>query len=74
MSVTPGVARERPADRRPTRPGGLGQLSMHLHAEVLGALNYHRSDNLAGTTGMPSLEAKDHSPDSGITMIFSSLR
>src|SRR5580698_2628179 len=29
--------------------------------------------NLAVTTGTPSLEAKDHSPDSGITMIRSSL-
>ena len=46
MSVTPCAAREGPADRRSTRPGGLGQLGGHPQAEVLGALNYHRSDKL----------------------------
>lgn len=45
MSVTPGAARERSADRRSTRLGSLGRLGT-LHPEVLGALNYHRSDKL----------------------------
>lgn len=59
MNVTSGAAGKRPADRRPARPDGLGQLSKVPTGRVLVALSYHLSDKL-GRTGTPLLEAKDH--------------